>query len=139
MRNIFSSFSTCFQANSPSSGTFTALGIYMLASLFFVVIGLIQFSSVLHFHQCNQVLQKKKKKAQDEDMNGVNLKNQTESVFDNELISKDYGEFQFYNATGPSSEYNIRKIDRAAFYVTGLLFLIFNAIYWLYFMSFGTQ
>ena len=72
-------------------------------------------------------------------MNGVNLKNQTESVFDNELISKDYGEFQFYNTTRPSSEYNIRKIDRAAFYVTGLLFLIFNAIYWLYFMSFGTQ
>ena len=121
-----SSFSTKFQANSPSSGTFTALGLYMLASLFFVVIGLIQFSCVLHFHQCNSIRQRKKRKSREEDMNG------------DTLMPREDGSHPFYNATGPS-QYNIRKIDRAAFYVTGLLFLIFNTLYWLYFMSFGTQ
>ena len=113
------------QANSPSSGTFTALGIYMLASLFFVVLGLVQFSFVLHLHQRNTIRERKKNRLHQEDVNGERL------------IPKEHTDLPFCKAVGPS-QYNIRKIDRAAFYITGLLFLLFNALYWLKFMHFGT-
>ena len=53
------------------------------------------------------------------------------------LIPKEHTEIPLCKAVGPS-QYNIRKIDRAAFYITGLLFLLFNALYWLKFMHFGT-
>ena len=97
----------------------------MLASLFFVVLGLVQFSFVLHLHQRNTIRERKKNRLHQEDVNGERL------------IPKEHTDLPFCKAVGPS-QYNIRKIDRAAFYITGLLFLLFNALYWLKFMHFGT-
>ena len=45
----------------------------MLTSLFFVVLGLIQFSFVLHLHQCNSIREQEKKRIREEDVNGENL------------------------------------------------------------------
>ena len=70
--------------------------------------------------------QKEKNKIREEDVNGESL------------LPKEPGELPLFKAVGPS-QYNIRKIDRAAFYITGFLFLLFNALYWLKFMHFGTK
>ena len=40
-----------FQAESPSSGKFTAIGIYLLACLFFVVAGFVEFAIVLQLQR----------------------------------------------------------------------------------------
>ena len=96
----------------------------MLTSLFFVVLGLVQFSFVLHLHQCNSIREQEKKRIREEDVNGENL------------IQKEHGHLPLFKTVEPY-HYNIRKIDRAAFYITGLLFFVFNALYWLKFMTFG--
>ena len=43
-----------FQAESPSSGKFTAIAFYLLASLLFLVCAFIESIFVLHLHQSNE-------------------------------------------------------------------------------------
>ena len=93
----------------------------MLASLTFVVIGLIQFSLVLHLHQINA------KHAKDEQPREEELN------LNKEVLIKEHVEVQFQNR---NVNFNIKKIDNAAFYITGSLFIMFNAIYWLTFTVF---
>ena len=93
----------------------------MLASLFFVVIGLIQFSCVLHLHQCNEKNQTKLEGPQEEETNMTNL------------LAKESIRIQFYQR---NAMIDTKKIDNAAFYITGSLFLIFNSLYWTIFLLF---
>ena len=108
-----------FQEQSPSSGTITALGIYILASLFFVVIGWIEFAVVLYLNRCNKDLKQKETHSQENDFKlEAFLANKTASV---EFLGKD------------ETLFNIRRIDKAALYCNTFIFLLFNLFYWLKF------
>jgi hypothetical protein len=92
----------------------------MLASLTFVVIGLIQFSLVLHLHQSNAAQDTTEKESGDEEVN-----------LNKEVLIPEQIEVQFHNRT---ARFNIKKIDHAAFYSTGSLFRAFNVVYWVAFI-----
>ena len=109
------------QAASPSSGRFTALGFYLLISIFFVVIGMIQFAFVLHLHQYNQ-----KELFEDKGKRRKSLKK-------NLLWYDNVG----YVSQNENRKFNIRKIDNIAFNVVGTLFIVFNLLYWTIFMTFS--
>lgn len=108
-----------FQAESPSSGQFTALGIYLLASLFFVVLGLVEFACVLYLHQCNERYIRKLIPPSQRKVNVVTISpNENGSI-----VYKD-----------GKPVFDILRIDRVAFVAVGALFLIFNVFYWSIFM-----
>ena len=94
----------------------------MLASLIFVVVGLIQFSLVLHLHQSNATKDRTEKNTKEDELN-----------LNKEVLIQEKIEVQFHNRT---TRFNIKKIDNAAFYITGSLFIAFNAVYWLAFIIF---
>merc|ERR1712224_898319 len=94
------------QAESPSSGRFTALGFYLLTSIFFVVIGMIQFAFILHLYHINEkhLLQTKR--------NGVKC-----SIEEISLKIKRKNEKRLFN---------LRRIDTIALNVVASSFIIFN-------------
>ena len=111
-----------FQVESPSSGEFTALGIYLLTSLFLVVASFIEFIFVLHLHQRNEKhLQKQKE-----------LRSWRLSIA--KISPKENETTMFYNYGKPL--FNISKIDRLAFTIGVAFFFLFNVFYWLTFMNF---
>lgn len=114
-------FINCFQAESPSSGQFTALGIYLLASLFFVVLGLVEFACVLYLHQCNE---KHLRKSLPPSQRKVNVST---------VCPNENGSIVYKNG---KPIFDILEIDRIAFMVVGALFCIFNIFYWSIFMIF---
>ena len=108
-----------FQEQSPSSGTITALGIYILASLYFVVIGWIEFAVVLYLNRCNIEIKQKETHAQENDFKPETvLANKTASV---EFLGKD------------ETLFNLRRIENVALYCNIFIFLLFNLLYWLKF------
>ena len=113
--------SISFQGESPSSGKFTALGFYLLASLFFVVSNFVEFAIVLYLCQCNEKkcnrkLQSFKKKPNIN--NGTANENEISCIY------------------GSKPTYDVRSIDRVSFAVASLLFLLFNIFYWITFLIF---
>jgi len=114
------------QAESPSSGKFTALGMYLLASLFFVVAAFIEFACVLQMERYNGVAQI---------ISGETtrlLKNG--DITTTTIVQQDYDKRSNSNIDQP--RFDLRKIDRIAFVVGGLMFLLFNLVYWFVFLIF---
>ena len=115
-----------FQAESPSSGKFTAIAFYLLASLLFLVCSFIESIFVLHLHQSNEtqlMLQHSIAK----------WKLTTRRAVENKQENNQREETNNYIY----QVVNIQKIDIAAFVVSGLLFLIFNVIYWITFLVYN--
>ena len=127
-----------FQVESPSSGEFTALGIYLLTSLFLIVASFIEFFFVLHFHQRNEKHLQKQKELRSWKYH-VNWsrnsgENQGNICYIVTISPKANENTMFYNYGEPL--FNISKIDRLAFTFGVVLFFLFNVLYWLTFMNF---
>ena len=90
----------------------------MLTSLFFVVAGFIEFAVVLQLHQYNKKCMIKKKSAR-KWKRKMHILSQKE------------------NAITIKPIFNIYKIDRVAFAVGGLSFILFNVMYWFTFLIFN--
>ena len=91
----------------------------MLASLFFVVLGLVEFACVLYLHQCNERHIRKSIPPCQRKMNIVCIsKNDNGSI-----VNKDGDPI-----------FDILQIDRIAFVVVGAFFFVFNIFYWSIFM-----
>ena len=115
------------QAESPSSGKFTALGVYLLASLFFVVAGFIEFAFVLQLERYNEKSQAPpmKKIIKNGKINSIDL-TLTDNT-ENSTMAPHHGKQRF----------DLRKIDQYAFLIGGVSFLLFNAVYWPTFLFFN--
>ena len=111
-----------FQVESPSSREFTALGIYLLTSLFLIVASFIEFSFVLHLHQRNEKHLQKQKEFR------------SWMLCIAKISPKENENSMFYNYGKPL--FNISKIDRLAFTFGVVFFFLFNVLYWLTFMNF---
>ena len=102
----------------------------MLASLFFLVCAFIESIYVLHLQQSNEtllLLQSSVRKWKMAMENGQMVKRKTNNEVDRLQYQRDHSSFVKQTA-------NIKKIDIGAFIVSGVLFFIFNIIYWLTFL-----
>ena len=167
-----------FQAESPSSGKFTAIGIYLLTCLFFVVAGFIEFAIVLQLQRYNDELMKPKfsmkdttkspTKLQSCNIKGTSFMNWEEHYNEefqktskpnmnfegcklrlNKLpnpldiktmrMSPEDCKIQYEDGNTKKTSrrfmFNVRKIDIAAFGIVGILFVIFNIVYWITFLE----
>ena len=99
---------------------------YLLASLFFVVAAFIEFACVLQMERYNGVAQI---------ISGETtrlLKNG--DITTTTIVQQDYDQRSNSNIDKP--RFDLRKIDRIAFVVGGLMFLLFNLVYWFVFLIF---
>ena len=91
------------------------MGIYLLASLFFVVAGFIEFAFVLQLGRCNERSAPPLTKF---------LRNGKINTIDlSPTENNEYGEYCPYRNTG-NQRFNLRKIDQWAFVVCALLFIL---------------
>ena len=164
-----------FQAESPSSGKFTAIGIYLLTCLFFVVAGFIEFAIVLQLQRFNEKVTKTKSPIKDNSINNfercevkengsmnwdehrymdelkkgsgssknfegckVRLSKLTNSFRRRQMNAKDFEEY-YESSQGRKfvcrHKFDVRKIDIVAFGIVGVLFVIFNVMYWVTFLG----
>ena len=97
---------------------------YLLASLFFVVAAFIEFACVLQMERYNGVAQI--------------ISGETTRLLKNgditTIVQHDYDKRSNSNIDKP--RFDLRKIDRIAFVVGGLMFLFFNLVYWFVFLIF---
>ena len=100
---------------------------YLLASLFFVVAAFIEFACVLQMERYNGVSQ-------------IIYGGETTRLLKNgditttTIVQQDYDKRSNSNIDKP--RFDLRKIDRIAFVVGGLMFLFFNLVYWFVFLIF---
>ena len=114
------------QKESPSSGKFTALGVYLLTSLFFVVTAFVEFAFVLYLNHQNEKqveIHANAIEANNEKKNGVqenvnHLSNGIPLVF------------------SKKRRFDIKKIDLIAFIIGVMIYITFNIIYWSIFLTF---
>jgi hypothetical protein len=98
----------------------------LLASLFFVVAGFIEFAFVLQLGRCNEKSTPPLAKL---------LRNGKINTID--LSPTEHNEYDEYCYSNGKQKFNLRKIDHWAFLVCALLFILFNAIYWPTFLLFN--
>ena len=99
--------SFAFQAESPTSGTFTALGIYLCSCMLFVVAAFIEFAVLLVLQNSYDTRRRQRARMR---FNKVNRKAQ-----------ENYDE-EFPNV--------IYKIDMVSLFVIAFIFALFNLLYW---------
>ena len=134
-----------FQASSPSSGTFTALGVYLLTGLLFVFGSLLEFALVLLLKQCwdqtslvdynilhsqgNQANRTFWKTRGKRDCATIGKGQQ--KLIDPHMIMLGSLLHNIKSNTDDTCKIS-QAVDTCAFYVFGILFLIFNCIYWIF-------
>ena len=96
-----------FQAESPASGNFTALGIYLVSCLFFVVAAFIEFAALLALQNSYGTKRRRRARIKCEEVN--------------RKVQENYDE-EFANV--------IYKIDMASLFVFASMFALFNSLYW---------
>ena len=148
MRKIFFFFSFIFQKTSPSAGNFTALGIYLLTCLFFVTLAIMEFAFLLHLKYSAQnevetfptgikpkrkmlgLLDLTKKKPANFE---VNYGNRHTFVYQD---NNDPIEVEVKTKSNPRKTFiqKANKIDQIALIVFNCSFLLFNLIYWEYYL-----
>ena len=108
----------------------------MLASLFFVVAGFIEFAFVLQLGRYNEsypvstlkkVVKNGKINSVDLPLTDINTENNSMCLQNKTVPCNHHGKQRF----------NLRKIDQYAFLVGGASFLLFNAVYWPTFLFFN--
>ena len=117
------------QAESPSSGRFTALGVYLLTSLIFIVVGFLEFAFML-------LLQQQKEKQLQKQRRKLSKLMEWKDYWNGAAKSTEIGDIGIENdmcsIRRPSAI--IRQIDVIGFFVFGALYILFNAIYWAIFL-----
>ena len=94
-----------FQAESPASGNFTALGIYLVSCLFFVVAAFIEFAVLLALQNSY----------------GTKRRRRSRIVQTMQKVQEGYDE-DFANV--------IYKIDMVSLFIFASMFALFNSLYW---------
>ena len=121
MQTLYYIYFLKLQAESPSSGKFTALGIYLLTNLIFIVGAFIEFAFILLLQQHNEQQVQRQKQL-------WKWKNYWNGSTKSNEMQENFMENEIFNNLIPT--YDIRKIDFTGFYAFGALYLLFNAIYW---------
>ena len=105
------------------------MGIYLLASLLFVVSDFVEFALALSLNQYNEKKQVRRRKYSNKKKENMKVVLKKE----NEISTNCTGKPTFAQYTGKPT-FNVRKIDRVSFVVASLLFFVFNVMYWISFL-----
>ena len=139
-----------FQAASPTSGSFTALGIYMLICLFFVTSAIMEFAFLLLLYANSKSKNEWRSSNVKSTKEMVELQNSTESTqptlkveldktgnVENQLNNKS-NEIQHGLKIDQSKRFlkEAKKIDRVSLITFNTLFVLFNFLYWAYYLNF---
>ena len=138
-----------FQASSPTSGSFTALGIYMLICLFFVTSAIMEFGFLLLLYANSKSKNERRSSSVKSTKEKVNLQHSTEFVkptLNVELDKTGNVEYQLNNKSNEVQHglkidqsklflKEAKKIDRFSLIAFNTLFVIFNFIYWAYYLN----
>ena len=102
----------------------------MLASLFFVVAGFIEFAFVLQLERYNEnhSMLTPKKLVKNGKVNSIDLTLTDNNTENNGMCLQDKS--ISCNPHHGKQKFDLRRIDQYAFFVGGLSFLLFNAVYW---------
>ena len=122
-------FCFIFQAESPSSGKFTALALYLVTCLLFLVGVFIESIFILHEQQGNE-------EKMEMELTIAKWKLAAGKISNNDL--KTDKAVQTNIQTKPKSKImrtDIKKIDIYAFIISAALFFVFNIIYWIYYLA----
>ena len=129
-----------FQAKSPSAGQFTALGIYLLTCLLVVVGAMIEFAVLIHMRRSceHKVLYENDSS---EKIHRTNSKNHSSlrngNMTADSLLNIEKPVFLLEEAINKERRafiYASHKIDSNALIIFGLLFSVFNCVYWIYYL-----
>ena len=119
-------FNFIFQAESPSSGKFTALALYLVTCLLFLVGVFIESIFILHEQQGNE-------EKMEMELIIAKWKLAAGKVSNNVLKADKAVQT---NATKTKNmNTNIKKIDIYAFIISAAMFFVFNIIYWIYYLA----
>ena len=102
----------------------------MIASLFFVVIGFIEFAFILHLIQRNEKQQDSNKSSE-----STCKTNDTDKVVSEPLTVNDMKCPIDNNTILVKPKYDVKRIDFIAFEAGILLYVLFNVIYWVVFVN----
>ena len=107
----------------------TALGIYIIASLFFVVIGWAEFALVLCLNHFNKRIEKEERVFQ----NGANSISMYHDINNKEesFLTIEHSEANVL--CKKARLFDIKTIDNTALLLNIILMLVFNLLYWLKF------
>ena len=118
-----------FQAESPSSGGFTAIGFYLLTSLFFLTFAFIESICVIYLLQ-----REKKYRVMDDTVTKWKRSIKTNNArISNTKVSSSQRPAQKQKCL-QHHVVDIQRIDFYAFIVSALSFLVFNVGYWIAFL-----
>ena len=127
-----------FQAESPSSGKFTALSFYLVTSLLFLVGVFIESIFMLHLQQTNEeraLIQNylSKWKSLIGKRSNKNLSNDKSArKYSNNSLN---GDISVHRYVAHYRDVNIKKVDFYAFCISGSFFFVFNIIYWTFYLE----
>ena len=123
-----------FQAESPSSGKFTALSFYLVTSLLFLVGVFIESIFMLHLQQTNEertmiqfYLLKWKSTIRKRSNNNLSNDNSSRK-YSNNSFNGDISDVRYRNV-------DIKRVDFYAFCISGSFFFVFNIIYWTFYLE----
>ena len=127
-----------FQAESPSSGKFTALSFYLVTSLLFLVSVFIESIFMLHLQQTNEereLIQKyrlKRKSLIRKRPNNNLSSDKSSRKYSNNSLNGDKSVDRY---VAYYRDVNIKKVDFYAFCISGSFFFVFNIIYWTFYLE----
>ena len=138
-----------FQAASPTSGSFTAIGIYMLICLFFVTSAIMEFAFLLVLYVNSKSKNERRSSSVKSTKEKVNLQHSTEfakPTLNVELDKTGNVEYQLNNKSNEVQHglnldqsklflKEAKKIDRISLIAFNTLFVIFNFIYLAYYFN----
>ena len=127
-----------FQAESPSSGKFTALSFYLVTSLLFLVSVFIESIFMLHLQQTNEeraliqnCLSKWKSTINKRSDNNLSSDKSARKY----SINSSNGDVSVERHVAHYRDVNIKKIDFYAFCISGSFFFVFNIAYWTFYLE----
>ena len=119
-------FCFIFQAESPSSGKFTALALYLVTCLLFLVGVFIESIFILHEQQGTE-------EKMEMELTIAKWKLAAGKISNNVL--KADKSVQTNTTKTKKMNTNIKKIDIYAFIISAAMFFVFNIIYWIYYLA----
>ena len=119
-------FCFIFQAESPSSGKFTALALYLVTCLLFLVGVFIESIFILHEQQGNE---------EKMEMEIVIARWKLAARKGSNNVLKDDKAVETSTKKTKSMKTDIKKIDIYAFIISAAMFFVFNLIYWIYYLA----
>ena len=124
-----------FQKDSPSAKQMTALGIYILSSLFFVVAGMVEYAVLLYLlrHSGNVYDHRRTQR-----LHPSVLKSEKYSIEfkEDRMDSKTLNIVEHSDCKSMSNYMELSdRIDYTATLMFPLTYILFNTVYWLHYLS----